>query len=69
MATINWSFADLFKGDAVKKETTTNMVMNALNAAPEQRDVRVHDCRRKDKVYRFEYSQACPSGCTIKTCR
>ena len=43
MATINWSFADLFKGDEAEKETTTNMVMNALNASPEQRDVRVHD--------------------------
>ena len=43
MATINWSFADLFKGDEAEKETTTNMVMNALSASPEQRDVRVHD--------------------------
>jgi len=43
MATINWSFADLFKGDEAEKETTTNTVMNALSAAPEQRDVRVHD--------------------------
>ena len=47
MATINWSFADLFKGDEAEKETTTNMVMKALNASPEQRDVRVHDgCQR-----------------------
>ncbi|XXK29218.1 carbamoyl-phosphate synthase [Arenicellales bacterium nBUS_45] len=45
MATINWSFADLFKGDEAQTEATTNTVMNTLNASPEQRDVRVHDCR------------------------
>ena len=43
MATINWSFADLFKGDEAEKEATTNTVMKALNASPSQRDVRVHD--------------------------
>ncbi|MCP4951311.1 MAG: hypothetical protein GY922_05630, partial [Proteobacteria bacterium] len=43
MATINWSFADLFKGDEAQKEATTNAVMKAFNASPEQRDVRVHD--------------------------
>ena len=43
MATINWSFADLFKGDEAEKEATTNSVMKALNASHEQRDVRVHD--------------------------
>ncbi|MBT4986888.1 MAG: hypothetical protein HOM87_03700, partial [Proteobacteria bacterium] len=43
MATINWSFADLFKGDEAGKEATTNAVMKALNASPSQRDVRVHD--------------------------
>ncbi|XXK27220.1 carbamoyl-phosphate synthase [Arenicellales bacterium nBUS_45] len=43
MATINWSFADLFKGDEAQTEATTNTVMNTLNASPEQRDVRVHD--------------------------
>jgi hypothetical protein len=51
MATINWSFADLFKGDEAEKEANTNTVMKALNASPEQRDVRVHDgygyCRWK----------------------
>jgi len=45
MATINWSFADLFKGDEAEKEATTNTAMKALNASPEQRDVRVHDCK------------------------
>ena len=43
MATINWSFADLFKGDEAEKEAIANTVMKALNASPEQRDVRVHD--------------------------
>jgi hypothetical protein len=43
MATINYTFGNLIKGDEEKKETTTNMVMNALGASPEQRDVRVHD--------------------------
>ena len=51
MATINWSFANLFKGDEAQKEANTNTVMKALNASPEQRDVRVHDgygyCRWK----------------------
>ncbi len=48
MATINWSFADLFKGDEAQKEATTNSVMNALSAFPEQRDVRVHDGVKPD---------------------
>ncbi len=43
MATINWSFADLLKGDEAKKEAAPNKAMKALNASPEQRDVRVHD--------------------------
>ena len=62
MATINWSFADLFKGDEAEKEANTNTVMKALNASPEQRDVRVHDgygyCRWK--TYEFFM----PSFCT-----
>ena len=45
MATINWSFADLFKGDEAQTEATINTVMKALNASPEQRGVIVHDCR------------------------
>ena len=47
MATVNWSFANLNKGDEEEKQSTTNMVMNALTDSPEQRDVRVHDgsCR------------------------
>ena len=47
MATINWSFGNLIQGDEAEKDTTTNMVMNALTDSPEQRDVRVHDaeCR------------------------
>jgi hypothetical protein len=54
MATINWSFADLFKGDEAQKEATTNSVMKAFNASPEQRDVRVHDwCRLLDLVCIF----------------
>lgn len=44
MATINWSFADLFKGDEAEKEATTTGATKALHASPEQRDVRVHDC-------------------------
>ena len=48
MATINWSFAGLFKGDEAQKEATTNSVMNALSAFPEQRDVRVHDGVKPD---------------------
>jgi len=43
MAMINWSFADLFKGDEAEKEANSNTVRKALNASPEQRDVRVHD--------------------------
>ena len=43
MATINYTFGNLIKGDEEEKKATTNMVMNALNASPEQRDVRVHD--------------------------
>ena len=47
MATINWSFGNLNKADEEEKQSTTNMVMNALTDSPEQRDVRVHDgsCR------------------------
>ena len=43
MATINWSFADLLKGDEADHEATTTGATEALNAAPEQRDIRVHD--------------------------
>ena len=43
IATINYTFGNLIQGDEAEKESTTNMVMNALNASPEQRDVRVHD--------------------------
>ena len=43
MATINYAFGNLFKGDDEEKEATTNMVMNALTTPPEQRDVRIHD--------------------------
>jgi len=43
MATINWSFGNLNKADEEEKQSTTNMVMNALTDSPEQRDVRVHD--------------------------
>lgn len=43
MATINWSFADLLDGDEEDRRVTTDMVMNALDASPENRDVRVHD--------------------------
>ena len=44
MATINWSFADLFKDSEAEKEATTTGATKALHASPEQRDVRVHDC-------------------------
>jgi hypothetical protein len=43
MATVNWSFANLNKGDEEEKEAGPSMVMNALTDSPEQRDVRVHD--------------------------
>jgi len=43
MATINWSFGNLIQGDEEEKKTALNWLMNALNASPEQRDVRVHD--------------------------
>ncbi len=43
MATINWSFANLIKGDEESKEATTATVTDALSASPEQREVRVHD--------------------------
>ena len=43
MATINWSFADLFKGDEAEKDPNNNTVMKAFKESPEQRDVRVHD--------------------------
>jgi hypothetical protein len=64
MATINWSFADLFKGDEAEKEANTNTVMKALNASPEQRDVRVHDgygyCRWK--TYEFFMPSICTAN-------
>jgi hypothetical protein len=76
MATINWSFADLFKGDEAEKEATTNTVMKALNASPEQRDVRVHDgckrifsdaalqqCKREQQQTNSGYVESsCPQG-------
>lgn len=43
MATINYTFGNLIKGDEEEKEAATSMVMNALTDSPEQRDVRVHD--------------------------
>lgn len=43
MATINWSFGNLIKGDEAEKEAGLNWLMNALSASPENRDVRVHD--------------------------
>ena len=49
MATINWSFADLLDGDEEDRRVTTDMVMNALDASPENRDVRVHDGYAPDK--------------------
>ena len=48
MATLNWSFANLIKGDEAEKEVTTNMVMSALSDSPRQREVRVHDALRRD---------------------
>jgi len=44
MATINWSFGNLTQGDEEQKKAALNWLMNALNASPEHRDVRVHDC-------------------------
>ena len=68
MATINWSFADLFKGDEAEKETTTNMVMNALSASPEQRDVRVHD--NWLTKYLLQLYEACmAAGNTAANCK
>ena len=43
MATINWSLADLLKGDEDEKERTTNMLMSAMSATSGNRDVRLHD--------------------------
>jgi hypothetical protein len=43
MATINWSFANLIKGDEDEKERTTNMLMSAMSATSGNRDVRLHD--------------------------
>jgi len=54
MATINYTFGKLIKGDEEEKEATTNMVMNALSDSPEQRDVRVHD--GYDGSCRVEYN-------------
>ena len=52
MATINWSFADLLKEDEAKKEAAPNKAMKALNASPEQRDVRVHDAAYDTRALR-----------------
>jgi len=54
IATINYTFGKLIKGDEEEKEATTNMVMNALSDSPEQRDVRVHD--GYDGSCRVEYN-------------
>ena len=43
MATINWSFGNLIRGDEAEKQAGLNWLMNALSASPENRDVRVHD--------------------------
>ncbi len=43
MATINYTFGNLIKGDEEEKKAGLNWLMNALNASPEQRDIRVHD--------------------------
>ena len=43
MATINYTFGNLFKSDEEEKEATPNVVINALSTSPEQRDVRVND--------------------------
>jgi len=43
MATVNYTFGNLIKGDEEEKEARVNWLMNALSASPEQRDVRVHD--------------------------
>ncbi len=43
MATLKYTFSNLIKGDEAEKEATTNAVMKALSASPEQRDIRVHD--------------------------
>ena len=43
MANINYTFGNLIKGDEAQKEAGLNWLMNALNASPEQRDIRVHD--------------------------
>ena len=71
MATINWSFADLFNSDEAEKEATTNMVMNALSASPEQRDVRVHDAGWCPNVYKpvpkdYPYKTKCACSLVYK---
>jgi len=43
MATINYTFGNLIKGDGAEKKVGRNWLMNALRASPENRDVRVHD--------------------------
>ena len=43
MATINYTFSNLFKSDEEEKEATPNVVINALSTSPEQRDIRVND--------------------------
>ena len=55
MATLNYTFGNLIKGDEAEKAATTSRVMNALNASPEQRDIRVHD-----DYNRCEEFDACP---------
>ena len=47
MATLDYTFGNLIKGDEEEKQAGLNWLMNALSASPEQRDVRVHDgCQR-----------------------
>jgi hypothetical protein len=43
LATINYTFSNLIKGDEAEKQARLYWIMNALGASPENRDVRVHD--------------------------
>ena len=53
MATINYTFGNLIKGDEEEKKAGLNWLMNALNASPEQRDVRVHDAVSCTSIYYY----------------
>ena len=44
LATINYSFSKLIKGDKEEEEAARRWSTKALGASPENRDVRVHDC-------------------------